>query len=556
MKRYAIIASLLAFLTAPLAELQAGGPKWAKNANKSLVCLYALQMQGDTLEANAFFTSEQGTLIAPFKTIRQAQSAWITDAQGKRYEICRILGFNTTYNVVRLQAETGKKKTVALPLGLQALTTGETVSLVPTLATDTILQVEKAGNHAYYTLSSTASPTLAGNPVINEEGSVIGILQTPVTAKDAPNYALDIQFAEALSIRPIDANNPELRLCGIPKQLPAEESQAVSFLYLAAASGNPLSSLYADDFITAFPKSATGYIQKAEQQAAAKEYEATDRTYEEGLKQVPDHADELLHSRSKVVYQTMLRKQKDIPETWTLERALTDITAALSISPLPLYTLHEGNVLFALKRYDEAYQRFMAVTQTKMRTAELFLYAWQCKANTDAPKEELLALNDSAVACFTKPYSTAAAPYLLLRSNTLTEMGRLREAITDLNDYEHLMQGQLTSQFYYQREQLEVKTRMYGQAVNDIYKAISLDEEEPLFHAELAVLLYRLNDVDNAIVQCRKAIELDAGFPDAHRLLGICLRDKGDKEGARQSLNKAIELGDELAKGILEKMEN
>ena len=165
-----------------------------------------------------------------------------------------------------------------------------------------------------------------------------------------------------------------------------------------------------------------------------------------------------------------------------------------------------------------------------------------------------LALNDSAVAFFSKPYPAEAAPYLLLRSQTLQELGRVREAINDLNDYEHLAPNQVTAKFYYQREQLEVQTRMYAPAVNDIQRAIQLQPDEPLLHAELSALLFRLRDLDGAINASKRAISLDDAFPDAHRLLGVCLREKGDKAGARQHLQRAVELGDTMAKEILEKL--
>lgn len=550
-----LATAILSSLIVNLSPLYAAGPKWLKTASKSLVQVYAVQPQGDTLLANGFFTSEEGTLLAPFKAIRQARSAWVEDVQGKRYDVARILGFNATYDVVRLQADGIKKKVTCLPTAAERLAQGDVVYLMPTATADTVAQVEKADSHAYYTLRSTAAPPLAGLPVINSLGQAVALLQTPVATGKAPNYALDVQFALSLGIKAFDANTPELRQCGIPQQLPAEEEQAVSFIYLARTAGNPLCAAYAEDFIRQFPTSPTGYITKAELQAEGGAYDEAWQTYGTGLEQAAQ-ADELLHARSKAVYEAALKATPQLPEAWTLENALTDIAAARAANPLPLYTLHEGNVRFALKQYAEAYDCYMALAQTKMRSPEAFTYAWQCKQNMGAPQEELLALNDSALACFSKPYNAAAAPYLLLRSNMLTEMGRLREAIGDLGDYEHLMQGQLTAQFYYRREQLEARTRMFGQAVNDIHKAISLDEGEPVFHAELAVLLFRLNDLDNAIGECRKAIALDAEFPDAHRLLGICLREKGDLSGARQELNRAVELGDELAKDILEKMEN
>ena len=539
------VSSLLAF----------PAPKWMKQAVKSTATLYAIQQRGDTVKANAFFTNESGQLVAPFKAIQQARQAWVIDASGNRYEVHRIQGFNSTYNVVRLQVETGKKKTVFLPVASAVPAQGQSVFIVPSDAEDKIAQVEKAGDYGYYTLTSPVNANVAGNPVVNEAGEIVAVVQTPVIAQKAPNYALDIRLVQALTIRPIDANHSDLRQCDIPKQLPGDEDQATSFLYMVSAAPGTVREAYADDFIQAFPQSVTGYIQKAEAQVASKAYETARETYEAALRQKTGHDDEVLYSRSRSIYTSALEGQASLPADWTLEQSLTDIQAALAIVPQPLYTLHEAHVLFALKRYEDACQRYLSTAQTPMRSPDLFLYAWQCQQNLGADKETLLALNDSAVACFSKPYSTEAATYLLLRSTTLQDLGRLREAIADLNDYEHLMQGQLTGQFYYRREQMEAQTRMYGPAVNDIQRAIALAPQEPLYHAEAAVLFFRLNDLDNAVKASQRATELDPEFPDAHRLLGICLREKGDLAGARTHLRRAVELGDTLAQGILDKIQ-
>ena len=102
------IITLLCIAFFALQPSIAAGPKWVKQATKSMLTLQAIQQRGDTLSANAFFTDEGGTLVAPFKLIQNARSAWVTDASGNRFEVNRILGFNSTYDVVRLRADMGK----------------------------------------------------------------------------------------------------------------------------------------------------------------------------------------------------------------------------------------------------------------------------------------------------------------------------------------------------------------------------------------------------------------------------------------------------------------
>ena len=546
-----ILSTLLLLLSV---ALQAA-PKWAKTATKSMATLYALQQRGDTLKANAFFVEPLGTLVAPFKPIQQARQAWVVDAGGKRYEVSRIQGFNSTYDVVRLQVA-DVKKMPALPIVTEAANSRQVVFTMPQAKADQVTQVEKAGEQAYYTLQSAAAPDQAGTPVVDEAGRIVGMLQAPVTIANAPNYALDIRFVEALTIRPIDANHADLRQCAIPKQLPADAEQAVSFLYLAGNLPASERLCYTDDFIQAFPDNPAGYIQKADALVEQGNYATAWQTYEQALadKQLA-HPDEVYYARSRAIYSKALSGDTLAAEGWTLQQAQTDIAQALQLNSQPLYTLQQGHLFYAQKQYEQAYTCFMALTQSPMRSAEMFLYAWQCQQQMGADKEALLALNDSAMAFFTKPYNVAAAPYIYLRSNTLYDMGRLREAINDLNEYEHIVQGRgLNAQFYYQREQMEVATRMYGPAVNDIQRAIQLAPDEPLFRAESASLFIRLNDLDNAILECKRAIELDASLSDAYRLWGICLREKGDKAAAREQLQRAKDLGDTLAEKILNEL--
>ncbi len=541
--------SIIGILCCSLAMAQ---PSWTANARKGIVTLHALQQAGDTISTAAFFINAEGTLVAPFKTIQRATSAWAEDEKGTRYDVTRIAGFSSTYDVVKLQVNTNKKKVNPLTVSRVQPTEVSIVYLMPAGTEDKVEKVEKAGDYGYYTLTTRADATLRGNPLMNERGEVTAIMQTPMLTARAPFYALDIRLATDLSIGAMDVNNSDLAQCSIPKQLPVDEGQAKSFLYLCQG---PLTTqtAYADEFIATYPQSASGYVHKAECLADAGDYSAAQAAYEQAIKAKVKEVDEVYYSRACAAYNAIVSRTT-AAGGWTLETALDDVRKAYSINPLPLYTMQEARILYAMKDYDAAAEKFTLLTQTNMRSPDLFIYVAQCRENLGADKDELLALNDSAIACFTKPYPMEAANYLWLRAGTLSDLGRTREAIIDLDDYEHLMSGRLTDQFYYEREQLETQVRMYAQAINDIQKAIQLNPREPVYYAEQAVLLYRVKDLDEAIKSCRKAIELDSTFPDAHRLLGICLRDKGNTSEARAELQRAVDLGDTLAQGVLDQL--
>ena len=123
-----------------------------------------------------------------------------------------------------------------------------------------------------------------------------------------------------------------------------------------------------------------------------------------------------------------------------------------------------------------------------------------------------------------------------------------------LNEYERLAGSNLNANFYYGREQLEIKARMYPQALSDIEKAMSIEPKEPLYCAEAAALNFRIGQLDDAIEYAKKAIAIDDKFPDAYRIIGVCYNQKGNKAEAKKYLQKAVDLGDTLASGIIDKM--
>ena len=164
-----------------------------------------------------------------------------------------------------------------------------------------------------------------------------------------------------------------------------------------------------------------------------------------------------------------------------------------------------------------------------MRTAETFLYAAQCKQMTKAEAKEIIALQDSALSTFPTPIPPTAAHIVLMRGNTKAQAEMYREAVQDYNIYEHLSSGHVSAKFYYDREQLEMKCRMFPNALNDIERAAKLAPNEPIFRAEEAVVNYRGGQIEEAITAAKEAIRLDADFPDAYRILGVCLDQKGEK---------------------------
>lgn len=541
--------------------LLAQNPKWFKKARKIQLTVIASDTQGSVHQAQGYFVNENGDVVTEYDFLKGAEKATAVDAEGNEYNVKRVKGASSLYNTVKLQ--TTGEKIKSQPLAQQVAKTDDIVYIMPICSNekkpvcmiDTIAQVQMFDEekHPYYTLKHAVEERLAGCPVFNAEGEVLGHIQLPSAKAEAPAYVVGVSFPSQFAMSALDANSSDLNAIGIAKDIPDDESQAASYLFLYSRQPKDIFRQAVNDFVSKFPQSSTGYIQLAELQAGQKEYKAAEETYAKALQMNTGRDEEIHHSFAKLLYQAGL--QDTAPsEGWDLEHALKEAEAAYASKPLPLYTALEGLCHYALKHYDVSYDKFMSMAQTNMRSAEYFLYASQCKQMLKAPQTEILALQDSAIACFPKPYPIEAATYFYLRSKTLASLDRNREAITDMNEYEHLLSGNASANFYYEREQLEVKCRMYAAALSDIERAVALDPKEPILRAEEASVNYRVGELEQAILAAREAVRLDDKFPDAYRILGICLNEKGDKTEARKALLRAKELGDNMADAVLEKI--
>ena len=164
-----------------------------------------------------------------------------------------------------------------------------------------------------------------------------------------------------------------------------------------------------------------------------------------------------------------------------------------------------------------------------------------------------LALLDSCMAQFSRPYLKETAPYLLHRAQLLMDMNRHREAVTDLNDYEALMKTQLTSNFYYMKYQAEMKGRLFQQALDDINEAIRMTPQSDLYYAEKASLQVRVGLYSEAVETAKTCIQLAPDHSDGYLFLGLSQCLQGQKTEGVKNLQKAGELGDPQAEGLIEK---
>ena len=386
-------------------------------------------------------------------------------------------------------------------------------------------------------------------PVLTEQGQVFGLAQLS-SGKDTATvcYAVDVRYAMDRNISALSFTDNALRAIGIKKALPDTEDQALVFLFMVSSQVTP--EQYAgliDDFIAQFPGSSEGYLRRATHNLGLAKDEAALKVVEDDMEQalkIADKKDDVYYNRAKLVYNYALDHPDNTLKDWTFDRALQEIKEAIALDPLPIYVQLEGDIQYARADFAAALACYEQVNKSPMASVTTFLSAAKSKQQLQAPAEEVLALMDSCVARYSKPYTVDAAPYLLERAQMRMSYGQAREAIFDYDAYYDAVGGKVNDVFYYLREQAALKGKQYQRALDDMAKAIELNPQDLTYRAELSVINIRVGRNEEAIRVLEEALKIDPNYAEAYRLMGLAYLQLKKKDEACRCLAKAKELGD------------
>ena len=529
-----------------------------ERASRSVFTLTTFNKDGSILaSSHGVFVGADGEAIATWTPFVGADHAAVVDAGGKEMQVISIIGANEIYDVCKFRV---KGSTKAAPLAKVPSARGEKVWIMgyslrkPQIDQRNVQSTEKfMDKYTYYIFSSTAPENTASCPFVNSKGEVIGLLQHSKSGEQI--FATDVNYINDFCVKNgLAINEPVLRQTGIPVEFPANQEQATVMLTLAQSQGDSLKYLkYIDTYIQHFPTAVEGYTAKAENQFRANDFAGAASTMETALNKA-SKKDEAHSVYAKLIYQKELFKS-DLPfETWSLDKALDEAEAAYKMNPLPFYLHQQAQIVFSKQDYQKAYDMFMGLAKTNLRNGELFYEAAQCKTQMKAPRTEIMALLDSAIAASPQPLNAVGAPYVLARGSEYFNAGEFRKAVTDFNQYDSLMQGRpISSEFYYTRQKAEMQIRQYQQALDDINRAILLTRDSPTLWAEKASLHLRFNQLEDAIKSATVCTQLEPDYADGYILLGVAQMAKKNKPEGEKALLKAKELGDPRADEYLKK---
>lgn len=553
MKQIGVILTLIILCVCGNSKAQ---PSAVKNAAKSVFKLTTYNADGTVLStSHGVFVGNNGEAISDLKPFIGASKAIVTDSKGREMNVERIMGVNDIYDVAKFKVN---GKTIPLNVAQSASASGSQAWLVsyaeksPTITAATVKNVETfMDKYSYYIFSLAVPENTNACPFVNSEGQVIGIMQPSTTSTDI--HATDAKFITELQTTGLSVEDETMKKIGIPPSLPTDKSQALLTLMMAVQANDSIKhAAIVSDFINQYPTSVDGYTAQAQIYLDANDFESAEKEMETAIKKV-ENKDEAHYNYSKIIYNKEVYKS-DIPyAAWNLDKAFEEINKAYAINPQPSYQHQQALITYAKGEYQKAYDMFMDLTKTSIRNPELFYNASQCKQMLKAPMKEVIALLDSAITTTDTLRLREAAPYFLARAEAYVTTDSFRQAVFDYTRYEILVNGNVNANFYYIREQAEVKAKLYQQALIDISTAIMLAPKEPTYYAEKASLELRVNMMDDAIKTATKCIELAPEYADGYLILGLAQINKGDKANGMSNLEKAKELGHVQAQAMIEK---
>ena len=533
-----------------------------KKAAKSMFKLTTFDANGNLLHTGyGAFVDANGTCLATWEAFIGASKANIIDAQGRKYDVDCLIGANEIYNVSKFKVVVPEEKKMAItPIAIAQtkIEAGSDSWFIeydiknPVIKKYQPSKVESFQNDLpYYIYEQTAPDELAGSPFLNNNGELLGLMQPAKKRTDI--YCPSAQYAMSMTVSGFTSKQATIRLTQMRVALPDDFNQAVVALFMNQGSNANDNILgMADEFISKFPTASEGYNSKALYLSNKGQFAEAARVMEEGIEKC-EKKDEPHFDYSKIIFNKLLYSNDSTFTEWTPDKAIAEVDAAMGVNPLPVYNLHKGKILYTAKRYDEAYNIFIDVTKTNMRSAECFYNASLCLQANNAPKEKVIEMLDSAVACFPQPYKADAAPYLMIRGKYLDDNGMYRKAAADYSEYEKLMGQMLNGKFFYLKEQAELKAKLYQPALDDIDKAITLAPNEQLYYAEKAMLQVRVNKIDEGMATAQLCMTRFPEYGDAHAVYGLAQILKGKKKEGLATLEKAKELGSEMAEPLMEK---
>lgn len=555
-----------------VAVAQKNAPKWLEKQRKAIVTISTFGRNNATLHTGTgYFITETGEVVSGYSLFKGAEKATVTDTDGNTYPVVSIIGADDMYDVIHVKAQVSKKVPY-FQLATEPAINGAKVYMVPystekkgTFKEGTITEVSTfKETYGYYkTNIPLEAKSLLNAPLLTENGQVLGLIQEDAAGDKTISYAVSVNYVNNIQMTSTDMLNSIYSAIGIRKAWPSDPEQAQVMLFLAGNGASATTYLETlEDFINTFPTLTDGYTSRASHYAykRAELAAATGQSEESFLAKaeedyskaarISEKKNEVWFNQARTVYDIALSDTTLNNQNWTLARAMTLVQDAINLDDQPLYHQFEGDIYFALKAYESAYESYMKVNNSELASPTSYYYA--AKTLELIPGSnigDIVALLDKAIEATT--VDDEKMVLLLERVEYKMKIMLYEEAIADYNEYFSLSKGKVGDSFYYYREQAKFRAGDFAGALADIQEARRLQPDDPNYMAEEASVNIRLEKYEDALVCLEKALALAPDFASCYRLKGICLVRQDKKALACDAFGKAKELGDPLANRLI-----
>lgn len=527
-----------------------------RTAVQGLLTIKTYKTGGEQIGTSyGYLIDRNGTVLSAWSPFNGSDSAVVVDANGRSHAVEKIYGANELYDFAKFcVADASSLTPIQLAKSFPSssaklwVMTKKPVEVVLSRSEKFLTKYNYyiLGNKSELQNDNKAYPN--GSPVVNEKGELVGIYNNGGSTLSATDY----RYSDELNPSGLSMNSPTLRQTSIRKALPQDLKGAQLALMLASQGRVADYIATARDFISMFPSEADGYSSLAGALWRQGKTAEADKILQDGIAKSSDKAT-AHYNYAREIWQKTAMMPEPPYSSWTFDKAMQEIDNAYKINPLPIYEEMRGKINYSKGNYEEAYNIFMKLTKSSIRNADLFYEAAQCRQQQKGSDNEILALLDSAVCACDTPYTTIAAPYFFARGEQYGKMGKYRDAMLDLYRYEMLSSSQPTAAFYYEREQYEIKGKIFQGALNDINRAVILDRNNAQLWAEKANVHLRVGQNDEAIKAADIAIQLDSEYASPYLVKGLAQCQSGNKAEGIQNLQKAKSLGDSQADEFIAK---
>jgi tetratricopeptide (TPR) repeat protein len=568
MKKYLLFIWISCHCVSPMAQKNA--PKWIEKAKKAVITVETYDKNGNMRKGNGFFVQESGEAVSDYTLFVGAESAFVTDAEGRKMEVTRILGADELYDVIHFTVAV-PKRVPFLPLANGMPAEGTEAYLLPggvgkgeALPKGTVLEVTKIKEtYGYYKIDAPLTATQVSIPLLTPEGEVFAMAQADASGKNR-TYGVSVPYI--LSLRPgtMDLFHKTYASVGIRKTWPSTPDEAqIALMFYVSRQDAPAYLETLNDFIATFPDAPDGYLSRASHYAYhRKELAASEAEQMQSLSlaqadmqtamKYTDQKSKHYFEQAKLIYGVATGDSTLLQSTdWGLDVALSYLRKAIAEEDIPAYRQLEGDIAFYLENYEQAYHSYLLATQSP--SASPLAYYMAAKAGqliAGVNLSEVIALLDSAVAK-SEAVPGDALLYLQEGAELKMQLGQYAAAVKDYDLCYRLMAGNVTDAFYYYREQARFRAGDMEGALDDITSAIALDARNAVYHAEEASIYLRMQDPEKAQVCVEKALALDPDFASCYRLLGVSYLRRQKNDDACAAFHKAKTLGDPLVDKLI-----